>query len=186
MTPTLWSRERIAALLRYAREGKSATEIGREFGLTRSAVLGKLFRIRAKEGEDVAPRIALGRPKLAAIPPKPKTAPKVPKEKASKESQRQTYAVRNLVNKYTRSNLFNPTPGVSVKPTKIKKTKRDDVDPKTPGLIRMMDLKNGMCKWPLNNAMQGEFYFCGGKTDIEKPYCKEHHAIAYVPKVEKK
>ena len=112
MTNAAWTKEKIAALLRYAREGKSAAEIGKKFGLTRSAVLGKLFRIRAKEGEDVAPRIALGRPKLAATPPKPKTAPKVPKEKASKESQRQTYAVRNLVNKYTRSNLFNPTPGL--------------------------------------------------------------------------
>lgn len=186
MTPTLWSRERIATLLRYAREGKSAAEIGREFGLTRSAVLGKLFRIRAKEGEDVAPRIALGRPKLAAIPPKPKTAPEVPKEKASRESQRQIYAIRNLVKKHMKSAGFNPTPGVSVKPTKMKKTKWDDVDPKTPGLVRMTDLKKGMCKWPLNNALQGEFYFCGAQTEVDKPYCKEHHVIAYAPKMERK
>jgi len=182
MTKVAWTKEKIAALLRYTREGMSAAEIGRKFGLTRSAVLGKLFRVRAKEGEDIAPRMITGRPKGEVKPKAAPTAPKITKDKTDKERQRQIYAVLNRAGKYLKSTGFNPTPGLSTKPVKVKKTKWDDVDPKTPGLIRMMDLKNQMCRWPLNNAVNGDFYFCGGQAKPGKSYCAEHHAIAYVPK----
>ena len=182
MTNAAWTKEKIAALLRYTREGKSAAEIGRKFGLTRSAVLGKLFRVRAKEGEDITPRMITGRPKGEVKPKAAPTAPKITKDKTDKGRQRQIYTVLNRAGKYLKSTGFNPTPGLSTKPVKVKKTKWDDVDPKTPGLIRMTDLKNGMCRWPMNNALRGEFYFCGAQAEMDKPYCKEHHVIAYVPK----
>ena len=110
MTKVSWTKEKVAALLRYTREGKSAAEIGRKFGLTRSAVLGKLFRVRAKEGEDIAPRMITGRPKGEVKPKAAPTAPKITKDKTDKERQRQIYAVLNRAGKYLKSTGFNPTP----------------------------------------------------------------------------
>jgi GcrA cell cycle regulator len=159
MTPE-WSKDKVAKLLKLKGEGLSASQIGAKMRITRSAVIGKLHRLE-KAGKAIIPK-----------------APVVPKDKEYKERHRQRSA---LYNKYIKSTGFNPTPGLSTKPEKVKETEWDKVDPKTPGLIRAMDLKNDMCRWPLNNATQGEFYFCGDKVKSGKVYCGKHYSLAYVP-----
>ena len=58
-------------------------------------------------------------------------------------------------------------------------TPHDTVDPKAPGLLRMMDLDRHHCRWPLNSAMRGEYYFCGAQVAPDRPYCPAHVALAY-------
>lgn len=36
------------------------------------------------------------------------------------------------------------------------------------------------CQWPIGRDEDGNYMFCNGKTIPEKPYCTEHHEIAYV------
>jgi GcrA cell cycle regulator len=158
-----WTREKVAKLIALWKAGKTSPQMGAELGTTRNAVIGKLHRLNVKPG---------GRAK----------APAVPADKTRDERNRQSARVAH----YFKSTGFNPTPGVSLKPRKLKKTKWDDIDPKTPGLIRITDLKKHMCRWPLNNAVNGDFYFCGAQTALDKAYCTEHHAVAYIPKMEKK
>jgi hypothetical protein len=55
----------------------------------------------------------------------------------------------------------------------------DTIDPRTPGLLRLEDLQPHNCRWPLNSAMQGEYFFCGGLRDGARPYCPTHVARAY-------
>jgi len=72
--------------------------------------------------------------------------------------------------------LFAP---VALTPRPATLTPYDTIDPKTPGLLRMMDLQAHSCRWPLNSALQGEYYFCGGLREGARPYCPTHVALAY-------
>lgn len=43
-----------------------------------------------------------------------------------------------------------------------------------------MDLRFGMCKWPIGNPGSEGFGFCGSPArDVVSPYCCEHSRIAY-------
>lgn len=44
-----WTDERVAVLRKMRAEGGSAGQIAREMGLTRNAVIGKLWRMRKAE-----------------------------------------------------------------------------------------------------------------------------------------
>ena len=72
--------------------------------------------------------------------------------------------------------LFAP---VALTPRPATLTPYDTVDPLTPGLLRMMDLQPHDCRWPLNSAMRGEYYFCGAQVAPDRPYCPAHVALAY-------
>jgi GcrA cell cycle regulator len=140
-----WDKNTIAKLRRYWRAGLSATEIAQALGkgLTRSAVLGQVKRMRDR-GADIGPRVkAIPPPRASAVvtdvpPNSPLAAPIMPAE-----------------------------------------TIYDHIDPSQPGLLRILDLKNHHCRWPLNNALGGEFYFCGAQREHKRVYCASHNAIAY-------
>lgn len=38
------------------------------------------------------------------------------------------------------------------------------------------------CRYPVNNGLAKDFLFCGDEKMDGKPYCKEHHALCYVPR----
>ena len=71
-----------------------------------------------------------------------------------------------------------PAP-VALTPRPVALSFYDTVDPKTPGLLRMMDLQPNDCRWPLKAALQGEYYFCGAQVAPDRPYCPAHVALAY-------
>ena len=159
----LWPEARIKKLLALLAKGKSSAEIAKALGksVTRNAVLGKIHRLKLA-GE-------LGAPYKAAKPEKPKDDPAVAKAK------------RVLARQHRVSYGFGAAavPSLSTPPRELKATEYDAIDPSTPGLLRMMDLRAHHCRWPLNNALGGEYYFCGDKRQGLRPYCEKHVAIAY-------
>ena len=42
------------------------------------------------------------------------------------------------------------------------------------------------CQWPFGDPQSKDFYFCGAKTHLGKPYCKQHCDIAYIDEKELK
>lgn len=151
-TPFAWTTKNTSHLIRMRRDGKSAAQIAAQLGggVTRNAVLGKLFRL-CNLGE-----------KLPHITLTPK--PRMPSS---------TYVLRLPVGTPTAARPIEATP-------------YDYVDPQDPGLLRMMDLKAHHCRWPLNNALGGEYFFCGSKKFGSKPYCDKHCAVAYTAPMNKK
>ena len=71
-----------------------------------------------------------------------------------------------------------PKEGV-LPPAVIATTTHDTIDPADPCLLRMEDLQAHHCRWPLNNALGGEYYFCGARNVSGKPYCQPHCDIAH-------
>lgn len=49
----MWTDERRAELVRLWNEGKTALEIGKEWGISRSAVIGQIYRMRKVGGETI-------------------------------------------------------------------------------------------------------------------------------------
>lgn len=46
----------------------------------------------------------------------------------------------------------------------------------------LLSLRLGECRWPYGDPQdKANFYFCGAKAVDERPYCREHCALAYRP-----
>jgi GcrA cell cycle regulator len=43
----------------------------------------------------------------------------------------------------------------------------------------LLQLKPGVCKWPLGEPQSPDFFFCGGDAVEGKPYCAGHCRVAY-------
>lgn len=80
---------------------------------------------------------------------------------------------------YTRS-LDRKTPPEPKAPAQIEATAWDQVLPDAPGLLLIEGLRKEHCRFPLNNAVHGVYYFCGEPHKEHSPYCEKHHAICYV------
>lgn len=169
----LWPAARTKKLLALKAQGKSSAEIAKALGgnVTRNAVLGKIHRLVAA-GVLHSPRSPGNPPKVI----KPKPDPAVAK------------VHRVLARHHRVSYGFGAAavPAVPMPPRELKTTKYDAIDPATPGLLRVDDLKTHHCRWPLNNALGGEYYFCGDQRQSGKAYCEAHTALAYQPNLRRK
>jgi GcrA cell cycle regulator len=56
-----------------------------------------------------------------------------------------------------------------------------DLEPAPDGRIKLLDIKEGMCRWPIGDPMEEGFHFCGRRKSTVGPYCDHHAAIAYNP-----
>lgn len=45
--------------------------------------------------------------------------------------------------------------------------------------IKLIDLKERMCRWPLGDPKEPDFNFCGCNTVPGLPYCEDHARMAY-------
>jgi len=72
-----WSEAQDATILRLQSEGYSAAETGKAVGVTRNAVIGRLYRLRA-HGQGLPARVHSPREEPK---PKPAQAPRFPKDK---------------------------------------------------------------------------------------------------------
>ncbi len=61
----------------------------------------------------------------------------------------------------------------------------DGASPPREGLT-IMELREGMCRWPLGDPTRPEFRYCGGNAVAGLPYCTYHAQIAYIPTAERK
>jgi GcrA cell cycle regulator len=48
--------------------------------------------------------------------------------------------------------------------------------------VALMDLREGLCRFPIGDPGRDDFAFCGAEKPIDgKPYCAAHMALCYVP-----
>ena len=172
MSDFIWDAKAVDLLIKLHREECSAAQIANKLGggVTRNAVLGKVHRLRGS-----------GRLKPAG------TADGLNESNARTVSVAKSKS-REIARQHKTSTGFGSAavPSVVIPPLPSSVTEYDTIDPTHPGLLRIMDLKAHHCRWPLNNALGGEYYFCGARTSGAKPYCETHRAVAYVAPMNKK
>lgn len=164
MSGDVWVKKLIDRLVMMHRRGDSARDIAMALGhgITRNGVLGKIHRLRQAG-------------KLEA--PLKDTNEKDARARTGMDTKARSLNSRQ--HKASHGHASDP-PQEPKPPRPLTMTEYDAIDPSTPGLLRIMDLKAHHCRWPLNNALGGEYYFCGDKkVSSTKPYCEKHAAVAY-------
>jgi GcrA cell cycle regulator len=158
----LWTYERIELLEKLWAEGATANAIAAQLGgLSRSAVLGKIFRLRlgisaaapAKKGQSAHASLTDARSQ-----PVPEGSDALP--------------------------LHPALPGSLAR---RRRSKRDDQSESAHGAVSarrksVLELTNNTCRWPRGNPGTARFFFCGAPdANLERgmPYCPSHMRLAY-------
>ena len=156
-----WTEDRVAILKKLWLEGHSASQIANELGgVTRNAVIGKVHRL-GLSGRATPSRPVKRPPKLAR--PKPSPAAKTA-QPPSRAPSSKTAAVA--------ATITPEGPKLAPKPPKILEHGKP---------AGVLDLKEGMCRWPVGDPASPDFCFCGHETEEGSVYCKEHAAAAFQP-----
>jgi GcrA cell cycle regulator len=136
-------------------DGKSASEIAHAIGqgLTRSAVIGKVHRLKLPE-----------RPKRVHEKPKTANHLRATSRQIRQPEQQFTDDACNPKNKLQSPDV-DESEGVDV-------TER----------IGMLDLKSDSCRFPFGDPKAADFGFCGKPVKPGTSWCPAHHARVFVGK----
>jgi GcrA cell cycle regulator len=155
-----WTNARIELLQKLWLKGWSASRIAGELahGITRNAVIGKVYRLGLS-----------GRAK--ALPGNVPASP--PHQKAP----------RRAAHQHANSPQVVGNTALALHPFVIEvagpQTVRDVVVPISEP-VTIWELRESMCRWPIGDPAQSEFRFCGAKKlPGQGPYCACHAGLAY-------
>lgn len=172
-----WTDERVEQLTKLWADGLSASQIAAQMGgVSRNAVIGKVHRLhlpgRAKSGGSRAPRAK--RPATATT--------------RTYTSRAGTSAPRSPA---TRSGGGGAAAAVNTAVSAVSFQEIDirsnaDVVVPISKKLKLVELGENTCKWPLGDPMTDDFHFCGNDSADAAPYCKYHSKLAYQPTSERR
>jgi GcrA cell cycle regulator len=162
-----WNDERVELLKKLWTDGLSASQIAGELGgVTRNAVIGKVHRLglsgRAKSpSSSSTPRARKVAPRPAVTRPAMTTG-HVRGNTALAPQMREEVAYMPVVRH------------------------EEEVVVAMSRRVQIMELREGMCKWPMGDPQSSEFVYCGADCGFGKTYCTHHANIAYQPAAERR
>ena len=147
-----WSVEREEYLERLWADGYSGAEIAAILGgITRNAVIGKVHRL-GLPGRKARMQPKRRKKKLCSLP--------APARRFRWREAASRHPVAELT-KAERLALLSHAP--------------------TPLLISVLDLRDGMCRWPVGDPKTPDFGFCGHEQEPGVSYCRLHARVAFRP-----
>lgn len=173
-----WNDERVEALKTMWGEGKSASQIAKELGgVTRNAVIGKVHRL-GLSNRATATTAKTTETKAKAAPkakPAPKAEAAAPKAEAAPRPV-QVPARKPII---TAGQPLPPQPSQSeISAEALANLAEFERKAKK---LKLMQLTERTCKWPIGDPATQDFWFCGHQTQSGKPYCETHVAVAFQP-----
>lgn len=146
-----WSSERIEELKRCFEAGLSSSQIARELGVTRNAVIGKMSRLGLSRPRDAAARhFEQKRAGKLAHPKRPRLP---------------VFTQRALL-----TAAFSAAPALADAPA-IHDGRG----------CTLLELGHGKCRWPIDHPGGEDVFFCGNEPVRGLPYCAGHARLAYRP-----
>ncbi|MFM2355773.1 MAG: hypothetical protein RLZZ528_1509 [Pseudomonadota bacterium] len=192
-----WTDERVETLKRMWNEGQSASQIAKELGgVTRNAVIGKVHRLGLSNrvGGPATPEPVAARPAAPAARPEPvleqaapaqakadprpaaRPAPQ-PAPAARPEAQVTPIPLRKPI--VPAGQPLPPQPSASeISPEALASVREVE---KKARRLKLMELTERTCKWPIGDPATEDFWFCGLATQPGKPYCEAHVGVAFQP-----
>jgi GcrA cell cycle regulator len=160
-----WTEERIELLKKLWTDGLSASQIAGELGgVTRNAVIGKVHRL-GLSGRAKAASAAPARPRPKTVVPRP--APRG--TLVTRVNGATALAAHYVVE-------ASPAPMVIEQEVVLPMSRR----------VQIMELREGMCRWPMGDPLTAEFVFCGADCGYGAPYCGFHGKVAFQPSIDRK
>ena len=184
-SPMSWTDERVETLKKMWADGQSASQIAKELGgVTRNAVIGKVHRLGLSNrvgGAPVKPEPNKGKAPSADKPAnttaKPAAAPRAEPEQRAAPAPQQVPHVRKPI--IPAGQPLPPQPSVGEISPEAMATVRE-VEKKAKRL-KLMELTERTCKWPIGDPATDDFWFCGLGAQPGKPYCEAHVGVAFQP-----
>jgi len=149
ISPSTWSTDRIDQLKRCFDAGLTCSQIAREIGVTRNAVIGKMNRMGLSRPRDV----------LSA---QMRRASKLARAKPERNWRRLTIIAQ-------RKMLRDAYPIAEPEEIPIYNGRG----------CTLLELKQGQCRWPINEPGAENFCFCGNEAFQGFSYCAGHARLAY-------
>jgi GcrA cell cycle regulator len=149
ISPSTWNTDRIDQLKRCFDAGLTCSQIAREIGVTRNAVIGKMNRMGLSRPRDVLSAQMRRAAKLAR--PKPQRDWRRLSVIAQRKMLRDAY----------------PT------------TEPEEIPIHNGRGCTLLELTQGQCRWPINEPGADNFCFCGNEAFQALPYCVGHARLAY-------
>ena len=159
----LWTAEAVEDLKKLALQGKSASHISAALGVgSRNAVIGKASRIGIKLNGGGGASVAREGPPRAA---RPKWAA-AHSARPSADAQRSGAVVAH-------------DPQVSPGDGRAAGKSFAEVEIGEMRRLRLEDIRDSACRWPLGDPRSGDFAYCGLTPVGGQSYCAGHCQMAY-------
>jgi GcrA cell cycle regulator len=161
-----WTEERLELLKKLWGEGLSATQIAAELGggMSRNAVLGKSHPLGL---------VRKVTPQTSSPGPSKPSRPLIVSSTAKPARRDVPAPVTNTV-----TQLPSEQPKTTSLPVEVASPQREG--------LTIMELREGMCRWPLGDPTTPAFRYCGAQGLAGLPYCSHHAQIAYQPTTDRK
>lgn len=79
-------------------------------------------------------------------------------------------------------NFLRSLPVKSAAPIETVSAEATELPPdQSPFAVRLLELNEGHCRWPLGDPREADFMFCGAAPIECRPYCLRHCRLAYAP-----
>jgi len=161
-----WSSERIELLKRHFQAGLSCSQIARELGVTRNAVIGKMNRLGLSRPKDVIAAQQAHR-RAARLTQARSPSSSAPRTWHPKRVRPNIFAQHEML----ASAFGEPQPRAEEVPNG--------------GGCTLLELGQEKCRWPISTPTDTvgaeDFRFCGNEPVKGLPYCLGHARIAYRP-----
>jgi GcrA cell cycle regulator len=169
-----WDTKRIEQMERAFAAGLSCSQIARELGVTRNAVLGKLHRLRLTRPQDVA-AAAVAQRRAARL-----ARPKARRQSAPKTTLAKTWLPKTWLPKRARLTIAEQQEMLAAA-YQATQPGADEVPIHNGRGCTLLELCEAHCRWPIGSADAAAFAFCGNERVAGLPYCVGHARIAYRP-----
>ena len=161
-----WTDDRVATLKKLWTEGLSASQIAKELGgVSRNAVIGKVHRLGLESRQKAGGKDGDGAPEVHEDAPEP-TATAQSAEPAVETQPAPQFEAAN-----------DSAPAMDGE---------DDIVVPIPLKLKLTELTERTCKWPIGDPMHDDFHFCGHEADEGRPYCEYHSTLAFQPASERR
>ena len=152
-----WTEEMVEGLKQMWKQGLTTNEIAKNLGVSKNSIVGKVHRLN-----------------LTARP----SPIKKKEDVVQKVTPVETPVVEEPVEEVTPQKETKAS--VEVKKINIEKIPASDA------CLKLTELDNHTCRWPIGDPREDNFCFCGKKVRVGQTYCEEHSALAYVKPIVKK
>jgi GcrA cell cycle regulator len=159
-TRSTWDSERVEQMTRGFHAGLTCSQIAREIGVTRNAVIGKLNRMGLTRPRGSAAAQRAEGPKQAKLPRRPS-----PRTWLPRRLRLSIAAQHELLNA-----AFQATP-----------PRAEEIPIHNGRGCTLLELGQEKCRWPISSPGAADFCFCGNERVKGLPYCPGHARIAYRP-----
>ncbi len=182
-----WTDERVELLRKMWSEGQSASQIAKELGgVTRNAVIGKVHRLGlSNRGGAPVPGVdepaAPPAPVAEAPRPEPRPRPQLVKTQPEVADARQAPQAAPPARKpfVASGQPLPPQPSANeISPEALASVREVE---KKARRLKLMELTERTCKWPIGDPATDDFWFCGLAVQPGKPYCEAHVGVAFQP-----